>query len=55
MNHAKNENFFPFDAVNNDVIAYRETAGSFSEITIAGSSGIRKGGEENESVGYPVD
>jgi hypothetical protein len=55
MNDAENENVFSFDAVNDDVIAHRETAGPFSEIAIAGSSGVRESGGENESVDYLVD
>ncbi|MGA7240512.1 MAG: hypothetical protein WBY44_32815 [Bryobacteraceae bacterium] len=55
MNGAKNENVFSFDAVNDDVIAHRETAGPFPEIGIASSSGVREGGEENEAVSDPVD
>jgi hypothetical protein len=55
MNRARNENVFPFDAVNDDVIAHRETACPFSEIAIACSSGVGECCEENESIGYPVD
>jgi hypothetical protein len=55
VHHPKNQNIRTFDAIDNDVLAYSETARAGAEIFIAGAAGVRERGEKRETVGDRVN